>query len=325
MNKKTTGDNIRGSSRVSMAVGQAGVNECCHYFTGQVLPHQQHIIRKPHVVLIMWGHYYITNPNVVTSASQLITDLVSRRFMNGLAQYGVGRGSVVGTFVVDIPPTIPPTPDPTNLSDTAIRDQLVNWIRSGTVFPAPALNEQNLAYVIFLPTGSTIANGGAGYHGPGPNTHTKYNTTSTDDDLFWAVIVPKKAADPLPTPANLVNSLGYIVSHELDEAFTNRDTQGFSVDTGPCPTNPQGNNCEIGDICETRSAGCCTMVDYNVDNRTWRVERYWSNWDNNCINGDQPVSVKKFLQAIGVNGSTGLLQLHSNVINIDFVASRMAA
>jgi len=53
------------------------------------------------------------------------------------------------------------------------------------------------------------------------------------------------------------------------------------------------------------------------------VEQYWSNWDNNCINGDWPVSVKRFLQAIGLNGSGGLRQLGSNVINIDFVASRM--
>ena len=53
------------------------------------------------------------------------------------------------------------------------------------------------------------------------------------------------------------------------------------------------------------------------------LNRYWSNWDNNCINGDQPVSVKRFLQAIGVDGSRGLRQLQSNVINVNFVASRM--
>lgn len=116
--------------------------------------------------------------------------------------------------------------------------------------------------------------------------------------------------------AIFVNDLAYIISHELCESFTDRDQEGFLTDNGY----------EIGDICESRDPTCAsgaTMVNYNVSGRTWQVEQYWSNWDNNCINGDQPVSVKRFLQAIGVDGSTGLRQLGSNVVNVDFVASRM--
>jgi hypothetical protein len=226
------------------------------------------------------------------------------------AQYGVGRGSVAGpTTVINIPP---PAPDPTNLTRDDIGNQLGNWIRAGIV-PAPSFDEINLLYVILLPTGSTITErpGVGGYH-----TYTWFDNDPFVDaaNLFWAAILTNSARQTSAT--TFVNDLAYIISHELCEAFTDRDQEGFQADEG----------CEIGDICESRDPTCtsgATTVNYNVGGRTWNVEQYWSNWDNKCINGDQPVSVKRFLQAIGVNGSTGLRQLGSNVVNVNFVAFRM--
>lgn len=55
----------------------------------------------------------------------------------------------------------------------------------------------------------------------------------------------------------------------------------------------------------------------------WKVERSYSNWDNSCIKGDQPVSLRRFLKAIGVDSAAGLRQLGSDIINVDFIASRM--
>jgi hypothetical protein len=298
-------------SRVSMGLGQAGVNCQCHTLNVQVPPKFKHIMPNPRIVLILWGNYYATNPAVGTSATQLITDLVTSRFMNGLAQYGVVRGAVKGqSIVINIPP---PTPDPTNLTRDAISIQLSNWIQAGIV-PAPAVNEVNLLYVILLPTGSTITDLGAfGYH-----LYNWFNNDPSTDDanLFWAVIVTNSA--PQTPPANFVSSLAYIISHELCEAFTDRDDEGFETDDG----------CEIGDICENQQDPNCASgakpVRYQGPSGTiWQVEKYWSNWDNKCINGDQPVSVKRFLQAIGIDGSRGLRQLGSSVVNVNFVAFRM--
>src|ERR1051326_7796397 len=112
--KKRPKKDLNMHPRVSMGLGQAGINCQCHTLNVQVPPKFKHIMPNPRIVLILWGNYYATNPSVVTSATQLIADLVTSRFMNGLAQYGVGSGSVAGqSIVINIPP---PTPEPTNLT-----------------------------------------------------------------------------------------------------------------------------------------------------------------------------------------------------------------
>jgi|SRR5689334_7291743 hypothetical protein len=293
--------------RISMGIDQADVNCQCHTFSGQVPANQKHIMRHPHIVLVLWGHFYVTNPDVLTITEQLVSDLITGSFMNGLAQYGVGHGSVMGSFVIDIPP---PESDPTDLTRDDVRKQLVNWINEGTISPAPAIDEENLMYILFLPTGSTFSesdSGAGGYH-----KFYQYNANSSNDDLFWATILTNATWVNMASSTDFVKSLAFIVSHELNEAFTDRDNQGFTTDDG----------CEIGDICESRDpvcSSCCITVPY----RSWKVEQYWSNWDNNCINADQPVSLRKFLNAIAVDGSGGLRQLQSSIINVDFVASRM--
>ncbi len=47
--------------------------------------------------------------------------------------------------------------------------------------------------------------------------------------------------------------------------------------------------------------------------------------DIHCIDGFAPISIKKFLQTIGVDGSQGLGQaLHTDKLNVDFVAQVIA-
>src|SRR5581483_8885649 len=129
------------------------------------------------------------------------------------------------------------------------------------------------------------------------------------DDLFWATVRTKSSSTETSTGRKFAQSRAYILSHELVEACSNRDGHGYT--TGAC---------EIGDICETRgSDSCCKTYDY----RGWLVEYYWSNWDNDCIKGDQPVSILKFLSAIGIDGRLGLRQLAAADISIDYIASRV--
>jgi len=287
--------------------GDAGINCPCHSLSEKVPSNNKHVLRHPRVIPIFWGHFYVTNPHIVAATIRMLSDIVSGPYMNGLAQYGVSRGTVLGHHTID---TVPPNSDPLILDRDTVRNTLVSWINSGTVSPAPAVNEKSLIYIIFLPTGSNITDSGAaGYH-----NFAKFNQDSFEDDLFWAVIVTKGNDDPT-SAVRFANNIAYITSHELNEAFTDCDNQGFTTAGG----------CEIGDICESRdpTCSCCTKFNYNVKGRTWQIEPYWSNWHMNCINGNEPVSIRMFLKEIGINPSDGLRQLGTLLLNIDYIASRM--
>jgi hypothetical protein len=60
-----------------------------------------HIMPKPVVVPILWGHDYVVNSTTASTLQKLLTDLVTGPFTNGMAQYGVQRGSVLAPIVID--------------------------------------------------------------------------------------------------------------------------------------------------------------------------------------------------------------------------------
>lgn len=160
--------------RVSSLPGAAAPvlpNQCCQSLTPVLPKNDQHIIRDPHIVPVMWGHYYATNPAVVTALVSLLTDLVTGQFMNGLAQYGClrgdfryssvfGNGPVFNPQLIDI---IPPNKGPTNVGDTGL-SQLKNWLDAGKVGPVPqdGFEHDQLVYIVFLPTETTISTGVGG-------------------------------------------------------------------------------------------------------------------------------------------------------------------
>ena len=57
------------------------------------MPDLSHVMPNPRVVPILWGHDYVVNPATTTSIEQMISDLVTMPFMNGMAQYGVIPGT----------------------------------------------------------------------------------------------------------------------------------------------------------------------------------------------------------------------------------------
>jgi hypothetical protein len=287
----------------SLRIGSAsvgGVNDQCHTYTGGVSANSKRILRAPRIVLVLWGAYYNDNADVVSTAKQLMTDLATGRFMNGLVQYGVGSGSLEGTIVINTDST---NPAPQTFSDVQMVAQLKAWISSSpaTISPAPAVNESNLLYFIFPPTTTqlTLSDGTTGFCGY--HQHAKYNSQSNNDDLFWAIVGTNSSTQA--SAKAFVNSVAYCVSHEFAEAVTDRDGAGVIA----------SNNCEIGDICETQS-----LFEY----RGWSIEQYWSGWDKNCIHGDQPVSLKAFLRSIQFNFANGLRSLNTPVINLRYIASK---
>jgi len=60
-----------------------------------------HIMPKPVVVPISWGHDYVVNTAASDQLKQMVSDLVTGPFMNGQAQYGVRRGTIIERAIID--------------------------------------------------------------------------------------------------------------------------------------------------------------------------------------------------------------------------------
>ena len=202
---------------------------------------------------------------------QFVSDLATGNYWSGLAQYGVGSCSLQGHVVINMKSF--PTPNSQNpgkaFSESQMQSQLTTWLDKGVVAPKPAGNEENLVYLIVAPSDTTLSLGGntsgfCGYH-----QHGKYNASTSRDNLIWGTVQGYSKAN---TGQAFVDSISYCVSHELSEAFSNPDGQGYYDDV---------NGCEIGDICEAASTGGIITVPY----QTWQVEQYWSNMDAKCISG----------------------------------------
>lgn len=260
--------------RVSMPSSGGGVNDECHSNQTDLHPRDRHIMPHPRVKVILWGHFYVTHPDAVTAVTQLVTNIVTGRYMNNLSQYGIGRGSFVDVSVVD---TNNDAPAPHSLSNSDAQDQLIQWLRTGFISPPPAVNERNLLYLL-IPPSTTILQpqdvGFGGYHSYG-----KFNSDSDNNDLFWAIFRTGPGFGNESSGANMISAISAVVSHEMTETFTDRDDDGYRTSNG----------CEISDLCE--DLGTFTYAGFGV-------ERYWSNWDHACIQGDNPVRLRRFLKAV---------------------------
>ncbi len=251
--------------------GEGGVNAPCHGFTGGVTAHQSHVVPNPSIVLIYWDQYFTDTPAAVTSMDQCVSDLATFGYWGGLSQYGVGAASLHGHVVINMKTY--PTPNSQNpgkaFSETQMQSQLTTWLDKGVVTPKPAGTEENLVYLIVAPSDTSLSLNGTtggfcGYHQSGA-----YHASTSRNNLIWGTVTGyTKAA----TGQAFVDSISFCVSHELSEAFSNPDGRGYYND---------GNQCEIGDICEAAATGGIITVKY----KNWSVESYWSNLDSKCIAG----------------------------------------
>lgn len=274
--------------------GSAGdTNSDCHKNTGGVEPNDKVILARVRVAVLCWGKFYEDHPDALDNAFALCRDLVTGPYLNGLAQYGIGRGSIAGSALFNF------SPPPATLSPDEARKQLLAWLRdTGSLF-APSKNENSLLFVVFLPpeTKPTIASGKndfCGYH-----DWAKFHDDSKESDVFYCIIRTDSA--DRTSGAKFIRSVSYCVSHEIAEAVTSPDGRGYHK-----------GNCEIGDLCEQTGTHRY---------RGWDVEQYWSQWDRKCINGEEPVSLRSFLKARGIAGGR-LRDLRAGTINVEFIASQ---
>ena len=240
-------------------------NSECHGWQGKVQGNQHHVMASPRVYAIYWDQYFQHNP-AVNLMNRFFGDILRGTFMRQLTQYGVGNGVFAGSSTID------PGRQPEFLEPQYIEEQLKEWIKRGTVQVSPTENETNLLYVIFTPNHTSISHDGyctCGYHQSG-----HYGILSGDDNLFWAAIQEWHHNNDLPgSDREFLDLSTWCVSHEMVEAFTNRDGKGYHTDTG----------CEIGDICECAQgseAQKTPIIKAQVGE--WWVETYWDNQNQSC-------------------------------------------
>jgi hypothetical protein len=280
------------------------VNNECHKNQTDLQPNDRHIMPNPRVKVILWGHFYVEHPDAKNTAADLIGTIVSGPYMNNLVQYGVGRGTFEDVTVIDVDRS----PAPATLSSSEAQDQLIEWLQTETVAPPPVVNERNLLYLIVPPTSTVLTPADenfGGYH-----SHGKFNAESDNDDLFWAII---RTNNPPSSGDQQIRNHAAIISHEMTEAFTDRDGNGWR----------SSNGCEISDHCETfgSTSGNVTTFSY----QGFRVERYWSNWHHTCIQGDDPVRLSRFLKAVSPIGVPlpGVKWTGMSQIGLDTIAQKM--
>ena len=152
-----------------------------------------HVMSVPYVVPILWGDVYAQNPETVQYIRDMVSDLVTGPFMNGMVQYGIERGSVHAPIVINDanpPATIVYYDSNNNLQDD-ITKNLQAWITVGVVPPPSQPYLDQLYLIIPSPTsrfetydgaGDPTGNGVQGYHNEG------VTNPATSPPLFWAIV-----------------------------------------------------------------------------------------------------------------------------------------
>jgi acylphosphatase len=239
------------------------------------------VMTNPKVVPIYWGNTILGSAAMKTAFDQFFAELLNSDYVDRLAQYNVGQPVVMPSHAIG--------GTATSVSSSDVATQLTTWFGNNTIpMPDPIGDAANWYYVILAPPGATVGSPGeCGYHS---NSNLTIDEASVD--LAWGLVFfPPPASGA--TPESIVNSVCYCLVHEMVEAFTNPRGEGWSVNV-PSSGGNQGQNCEIGDLCESKTF-------HNVGR--WSVETYWSNQDLGCVGTFGPDWVSLGAPGTGVLGA----------------------
>lgn len=207
------------------------------------------------VFTIFWGTAW-QDPSfsdLVANINNFFSFILTSPLMDQLAEYNtqefsIGHGSLIGTTTMT-------TSDPgSSIDDSNIQQMLNDSITNGTL-PQPT---SNTLYFVYLPSGTTVTQGGAS----SCQTFCGYHDT-INGQVFYAVM-PYPDCAGCTSNLSVFDALTATSSHELSEAVTD-------------PIPGQGwydpNNGEIGDICAWQFK--------QIGNYTVQME--WSNNANSCV------------------------------------------
>jgi hypothetical protein len=238
------------------------------------------VLRTELVYLIYWGGAW-TRPDAQTPTAEQVTSathtMLASSYMAGLAEYqGIGRGELRGSKVLSS------SEPPNDFSDDDVRQLVRDQISADTI-PGPDASNQTLYGVVMPPGVKPEYAAWEGAHnsdgGDGHGIH--YAWFANSDSL---------------------NGLTRIMSHEIVEAATDPEGEGFLGSRGTCS---QEGWCEIADICTATGV---------VDGVT--VQSYWSDKAGECVVPTGSVPAESHLAARGteVKSADERLQLHRRTV-----------
>jgi hypothetical protein len=83
---------------------KGNINSKCHGSSAGVQNQGGIVIERPSVFAIYWGDWFKLTPGIKTKLDKFFTDILSSAYMDGLAQYGVHRGRLLGSVVIERAP-----------------------------------------------------------------------------------------------------------------------------------------------------------------------------------------------------------------------------
>jgi len=214
------------------------------------------LITSVEIFTIFWGASWQQEPSagILAQMNQFFDFILTSSLMDELSEYSVAGQSIEhGKRTASITLT---TPAPSaSVTDQDIQQLLQREISSNAAFPQPSANT---LYFVFLPSGTTVVQGGSrscqqfcGYH------------DAIGSRIFYAVMPFPDCAGCLGGLAQL-DALTSTTSHELCEAITDPiPGQGWYDDA----------NGEIGDICAWKSKKL----------GKYAVQLEWSNQADKCL------------------------------------------
>jgi hypothetical protein len=236
--------------------------------------------RSPQVYALYWGREFASQSGWVSSMNNALHTLVGGSYLDGTAQYGVGRGQFLGSRTINSDPPaevgggngLAPAGGFLDVVGFVLGQRWQSW--DTPKYWVPGGNEPVIA--VFVPNSVLNSGSWGGYHA----------LTLVEPMPFMSPIMPflvVRVPDPGGTP-NL-SAATSLFTHELVEAGTNPIPLDGWIDPGQ--PWPPWENAEPGDVCEHTSP----VWPEHVSFEGLTVSTYWSNSDNRCVPG-APLSVQ---------------------------------
>jgi len=238
------------------------------------------LIPNVRVELLFWGTAW-TQPTTTPTAAQVVRavqNILAGPYMSGIRQYAVGFGTLRGTIIALSDP-----PNPFSSDDW--HNLIWDLIDQGT-FPEPDDAGGRNLYLFITPPGTGYNQPGVGGAHGDPGDYD----FPADYDRAWAGFVLNDGN---------IDTITTTLSHELVEACTDPEGDGWTIDGRSPPTD------EIGDVCQ----GTVSRVNGIA------VQGYWSRFDGACLI-PTVFSLRRFLLMTSRNLSQGLRNIQPPVTSV---------
>jgi hypothetical protein len=230
------------------------------------------------VFTVFQGARFAHEPAVVSALNHAISSVIEAApYDNGLAQYGVRAGHLVGSVVH-------PSDPPFAIGQTSAAGFLAGLpivtrarLRDGAPFSWTRVSDAPLV-VVFVPAESVDPADNTGYHSVVPFAASLLDPFGFIQLQVYPYTIVKV---PPPTDPNAIDKATETLSHEAVEAATD------PVDTGwiDATQASRGSHDEIADICHE---GDHSPWGDNTKISGVAVATYWSNADSACVPESRP-------------------------------------